>query len=63
MFGQKFQGKASYGKALEDSTCKGKACNGDIYIRANRDMAGKLRSGLVMVRHVRIMYKMIMHIM
>jgi hypothetical protein len=30
MFGQTFQDKASYGKALEDNAYKFKACEGDI---------------------------------
>jgi hypothetical protein len=30
MFGKKFQGKASYGKVLEDNAFKGKAFNGGI---------------------------------
>jgi hypothetical protein len=31
MFGQKYQDKASYGKALEDNAFKDNACNGDRY--------------------------------
>jgi hypothetical protein len=31
MFGQKYQDKESYGKALEENAFKGKTCKGDIY--------------------------------
>jgi hypothetical protein len=30
MFGHKYQGKASYEKALVDKACKGKTCNANI---------------------------------
>jgi hypothetical protein len=56
MFGQTYQGKASYDKVLVDNAFKGKTCNANIAKEMHDITVRHVRSRLVMVRHVRIMH-------
>jgi hypothetical protein len=59
IFGQKCHHNESQDKALEDSTFKGKACEGT-YLGAMHDMVRHVSSMHVMVRYVMIMHIRIM---